>query len=337
MNKNKLNKKIISAGDLESFTYCPLSLWLKKKRYRQNRKYTKRGILLHRKIAENVDNIRKMEKKAHTFEQYILPLSIGASIIAIIAIIFHPSWNVNKWRNIFIILSLIWLFHSSFFFYRAEREKDKSLQPKYEMVILISAMISILIALFSFTEFLPSVKTFSRILVILSLGWLVFANIFFYISSMYLVESLLKRKKYNIEKCVIDYVDFGKSSSLLVSEKHGLKGRPDYIITDKEGRHMPVEVKTGVKPRYPYFSHIVQIGVYSLLVEDLYGHCPGGFLRYGNKMFFIRLNEKLRVTIKEVRSRLLKGLQRDIMHRNHARKGKCKNCSMREHCPEKLG
>jgi CRISPR-associated exonuclease Cas4 len=173
-------------------------------------------------------------------------------------------------------------------------------------------------------------------LVLLSLGWLIFANIFFYISSIYLVESLLKRKKYNIEKCGIDYVDFGKSSSLLVSKKYGLNGKPDYIITDKEGRHMPVEVKTGEKPRYPYFSHIVQIGVYSLLVEDLYGQCPGGYLRYGDKMFFIRLNEKLRKTIKENRSNLLKGLQKGSMHRNHTRKGKCKNCSMRENCPEKL-
>ena len=337
MSENNLNKKIVSAGDLESFTYCPLSLWLKKKRYKQNKEYIKRGILLHRKIAGNVDSIRKIEKKAHTFEQYILPLSIGASIIAIIAIIFHPSWNVHKWRNIFVILSLIWLFHASFFFYRGEREKDKRLQPKYEMVILISAMIATLIALFSLTELLPSMTTFSRTLVLLSLGWLIFANIFFYISSIYLVESILKRKKYNIEKCGIDYVDFGENNRLLVSKKNGLNGRPDYIITDKEGRHMPVEVKTGVKPRYPYFSHIVQIGVYSLLVEDLYGHCPGGFLRYGDKMFLIRLNEELTETIKEIRSNLLKGLQRNSMHRNHERKGKCKNCSMREHCPEKLG
>ena len=97
---------------------------------------------------------------------------------------------------------------------------------------------------------------------------------------------------------------------------------------------MPIEIKTGIKPRYPYFSHIVQIGVYSLLVEDLYGHCQGGVLRYGDKTFFIKLNEKLRATIKENRNKLLKDLQKGSMHRNHRRRGKCKKCSMREKCPD---
>lgn len=336
MTISNLNKKIISAGDLESYAYCPVSLCLKKKGFKQDRDHTERGILLHNKMTGNINNIRKMEKKAHTIEQYISPLAIWASIISIIAIIFHPTWNADIWRDIFLILSLIWLLHALFFFYKAEKIKNKKLRPKYEIVILLSAMISTIIALFSLSELLPSETTISRILSLLALCWLMCSNILFYISSRYLEESLLKRKEYKIKRSRIDYVDYGKSNKLLVSKRYGLSGRPDYIISDKKGRHMPVEIKTGVKPRYPYFSHIVQIGVYGFLVEDLYGYCPGGLLRYKDKTFFIELDEKLGRTIKEIRINLLNDLKNGSMHRNHERRGKCKNCSMRENCPEKI-
>jgi CRISPR-associated exonuclease Cas4 len=162
------------------------------------------------------------------------------------------------------------------------------------------------------------------------------ANIFFYTSSIYLEESLLKRKKYKVEKSKIEYVDYGKSDEVLISKEYGLSGKPDYITIDKNGQHIPIEIKTGKKPGYPYFSHIIQIGVYALLVDQLFGHCPGGLIRYGNKTFFVKLNEKLKTAIKDIRCQLIRELQNESMHRNHGRKGKCKNCSMMKNCPERL-
>ena len=336
MRQNIRKRKIISAGDLESYAYCPLSFFLKKMGYSQEQEYIKNGISTHKRITRNINKIRKIEKRAHLFESYILPFSIGSSIIALIAIIFHPTWNVEIWREIFIILSLIWLFYAIFILYKTERGTNKNLRPKYETVILISAIFSTVIALFSLSDFLPSFPVLSKVLSLLSLFWLIWANIFFYISSIYLEESLLKRKKYKVEKSLIEYVDYGKSDDVLVSKEHGLSGKPDYITIDKYNQHIPIEIKTGRKPRYPYFSHIIQIGVYALLVDQLYGHCPGGVIRYDEKAFFVKLNEKLRRTVKEIRCKIIRDLQKESMHRNHGRKGKCKNCSMRENCPERL-
>lgn len=59
-----------------------------------------------------------------------------------------------------------------------------------------------------------------------------------------------------------------------------LSGKPDYIIHDKNGI-IPIEVKTGKTPDYPYESHIMQLMAYCLLIEEHYkSRPPGGIIRY---------------------------------------------------------
>ncbi len=45
----------------------------------------------------------------------------------------------------------------------------------------------------------------------------------------------------------------------------GLTGKPDYLV-EKNGRIIPVEVKSGRAPQSPYDSHIYQLASYFLLV-----------------------------------------------------------------------
>ena len=54
----------------------------------------------------------------------------------------------------------------------------------------------------------------------------------------------------------------------LVSTRHGLVGRPDYIVDTATGL-VPVELKsTAAPPQGPYDNHVAQLLGYCLLVED---------------------------------------------------------------------
>ena len=62
--------------------------------------------------------------------------------------------------------------------------------------------------------------------------------------------------------------------------KHGLAGKPDYLVR-QDGGIVPVEVKTGPERRV-YRSDILQLAAYCLLTEENYADFGGyGILRAG--------------------------------------------------------
>jgi CRISPR/Cas system-associated exonuclease Cas4 (RecB family) len=72
---------------------------------------------------------------------------------------------------------------------------------------------------------------------------------------------------------------------LLVSDKWGLKGRPDELRRLADGTIIPAEIKSGPGPRSgrPYPSHRIQLLAYCALVEDAFGRAPPhGVLVYGD-------------------------------------------------------
>ena len=89
------------------------------------------------------------------------------------------------------------------------------------------------------------------------------------------------RVLHGIEKGKIFYTDkIDDSSDILVSKKYNISGRPDSIIT-LDDKYIPLELKTGRVPKGPYFSHILQIAAYCLLVEETYKVTPPhGIIKY---------------------------------------------------------
>jgi CRISPR-associated exonuclease Cas4 len=196
---------------------------------------------------------------------------------------------------------------------------------------------SIVVAIYSLGFVFPENSAMGMVMQVSALIWLMAAATILWRALA--IEQQVRKEKKSIDmpEGHIVYVDLDDGSSeLLVSEKYGLRGRPDHII-EKEGHYIPVELKTGRTPRGPLFSHIVQLGAYGLIIEDITGKRPPyGILKYPEKSFEIEFTDELRDIVLKKRDELLRDLEWGEAHRNHGRPGKCRACSRRKICPERL-
>ena len=221
-----------------------------------------------------------------------------------------------------------------------EEEKSKETSTTLMTIVgLIMTVVTIaLIILWVSTDVLR--QNMGVILLIIGIGWMLIAAFFLYklLLSTEKIDQL--RDDYNLGEETIETPDgLTEETPVLKSRKYNLAGRPDYMIKENDQR-IPVEVKTGRRPKAPFFSHVLQIGAYCLLSEETFQSSPShGQIRYGfeSKPHNVEWEPKLKTLVLEKieeMNDILKG--RTKAHRNHKRVGKCNNCSRRKGCPERL-
>ena len=221
-----------------------------------------------------------------------------------------------------------------------EEEKSKETSTTLMTIVgLIMTVVTIaLIILWVSTDVLR--QNMGVILLIIGIGWMLIAAFFLYklLLSTEKIDKL--RDDYNLGEETIETPDgLTEETPVLKSRKYNLAGRPDYMIKENDLR-IPVEVKTGRRPKAPFFSHVLQIGAYCLLSEETFQSSPShGQIRYGfeSKPHNVEWEPKLKTLVLEKieeMNDILKG--RTKAHRNHKRVGKCNNCSRRKGCPERL-
>ncbi len=132
----------------------------------------------------------------------------------------------------------------------------------------------------------------------------------------------------------------GADSEILFSETYGLCGKPDYLLEEKNGDALiPVEVKSSLAPRdgKPYPSHLMQLAVYFLLVEDaLQEDAPYGLIRYHDRTVRIENSDELRAKLLDVLETMRTILKRGKAQRNHHQARRCAGCSVAYACDERL-
>jgi len=92
------------------------------------------------------------------------------------------------------------------------------------------------------------------------------------------------------------YAD-GQGGKLLKSEKHNLRGKPDYIYKSIiTGRLIPMELKSSEVDDMPNYGDLMQLAAYFLIIEDAMGspRPKKGYLRYKNAMFKVKNTARLR-------------------------------------------
>lgn len=325
----------ISASEVEKFAYCPLSWWLSRGKEEQKPELVE-GEKKHARISKRIGDILTHEERARESETLILYFAIAATIASIIglAFIFRTTLDVGL---ILGVLSLIWLLSACYFLYRAETIATKSERLLAERMLLIFAMVATIIAVSMVFFTLVEDEIVSQIVETVALIWLIGATYFLYHSLRYMELAAIARKKHGIGSSDIVYIDeLTQRPKMFISNKHGLSGRPDYVLLAGED-HIPVEIKTGRNPRGPLFSHILQTAAYCLLLEDEYGRPPPyGLLRYERTRHEIDYTPDMKKLVIEKLGEMRRLMVTKDVHRNHSRKGKCAHCSRRSKCPEKL-
>jgi len=221
-------------------------------------------------------------------------------------------------------------------------EEEKSRETSTTLMTIVGLIMTVvtiaLIILWLSTDILR--QNMGVILLIIGIGWMLIAAFFLYklLLSTEKIDQL--RDDYNLGEETIETPDgLTEETPVLKSRKYNLAGRPDYMIKENNLR-IPVEVKTGRRPKAPFFSHILQIGAYCLLSEETFRTSPShGQIRYGfeNEPHNVEWEPKLKALVLEKieeMNDILKG--RTKAHRNHKRVGKCNSCSRRKGCPERL-
>jgi CRISPR-associated exonuclease Cas4 len=325
----------VSAGDLEKFSYCPLSWWLSRD-FDENDDHLKRGIAEHDKLGKSLWEIDAEERVAKQSEMMVFWYAVVATIMAVIGLeVLHMQMDVEV-GEILGVVALIWVLAASFVLFRASRSNIRSKVMDYERIILIFALVAVILAINSVAFIISDVRL-GQALEVGSIIWLIGASYFLYRSlrSTQTTESL--REEFRV-KGRIEYIDID-DSKVFRSKQHRLSGRPDYVIRmDNEGETLiPVEEKKGRTPRGPLFSHIMQLAAYCLLIEETTGRAPPyGILKYPEQEHQIEYNEDMKKALLDKLGEMRGIVDVAQVHRNHNRPGKCRSCSRRSVCPERL-
>lgn len=155
-------------------------------------------------------------------------------------------------------------------------------------------------------------------------------GIAFIVLSFLLRSTKVPRQLYKSEAVYSDHKE--KPEKALLSDEYGLIGRPDFILHTKDGL-LPLEIKNSKRPSKPYFSHVMQLVSYCLLIEETRKEKPKyGFIQYqdgkafaipyteGRKSFLIKL-------MQEIRGFIDSGKCPKPVHGN-----KCEGCGYKDRC-----
>ncbi len=123
----------------------------------------------------------------------------------------------------------------------------------------------------------------------------------------------------------------------LISLRHGLVGKPDYLVGTSEG-FVPVEIKSRNSPRSgPGAGDTAQLTAYCVLVEDATGVAPSyGILEYADRCWRVEYTPRARRELLQVIEEIGDSRQLQSIHRSHTQPARCRACGFRTVCDERI-
>lgn len=323
----------VSAADLERFCYCPLS-WHLGRQAEVRSEALKNGSDKHAALGDELDGIIQGEKRADQLERIAVWAAILATAMALLGAFLFSASDPVLTGQLLSVMALIWLLIASIILYRSATAPNPSLKGLREGWMALFAILGITTALNAVPIF--DVRQEQALAYqIVSVILLLLACLYLYASNHMAEKARISRKRAGVS-AEIAYVGEGNDQGeVLRSSVFDLSGRPDYVM-ETDGGFVPVEVKTGRTPRGPLFSHILQLAAYCQLVEETHGPVPYGIIRYEKREDVIRFDERLRSLLQTKLDEVQEHLEGAPVHRSHDRPGKCRSCSRRELCPERL-
>ena len=123
----------------------------------------------------------------------------------------------------------------------------------------------------------------------------------------------------------------------LMSLRHGLVGKPDYLIETRQG-FVPVEIKSRNSPRTgPSDSDLAQLTAYCVLVEEVTGTAPPhGIVEYTDRYWRFEYTPRARRGVLRVVNDIRESQECGSIHRNHNQPARCRACGFRNVCEERM-
>jgi len=154
-----------------------------------------------------------------------------------------------------------------------------------------------------------------------------------------LVRARRRRAQLGLPPGEVVYQDtLARLDETLFSRRYWLAGRPDYLVQDGEWV-IPVEVKTGRTPSYPYPGQVMQCIAYCALVEERFGvRPPYGIILFeqSGQQFTIDFTPEAERTLIETLAAMRQRLRLAEVHRSHNNPMICAACGYRDQCEERL-
>lgn len=112
------------------------------------------------------------------------------------------------------------------------------------------------------------------------------------------------------------------------SDKYGLIGKPDFILHTKDGL-IPLEIKSTLRPKEPYKSHVMQLISYCLLLEENGNKPKYGFIQYkGGSPYSISYTESKKRELIKIMDEMRAYTSQPKPVRSH----RCERCGWRKDC-----
>jgi CRISPR/Cas system-associated exonuclease Cas4 (RecB family) len=249
---------------------------------------------------------------------------------------------------VFLVVSLLWFLGAIGYDLASRlRVKDHGNASNTKADLPVAAL-ALIASVFTASTFLAkgdNLEEYSFATIVVAGAWLLGAIFFFWRGSYQrkLINDVKERLSIPERATVISADDLNDrgGSKPLVSKRHFLVGSPDMVI-DEDGYRIPIEMKTGRIPHSPFFSHQMQLGAYLILMDTNFKqNTPYGYIDYvpdtGElKRFRIDWDMVTKALVLSKVSEIRDAERTGVAHRNHDREGKCRNCSRRKGCPERL-
>ena len=368
------NRFSASASDLERFVYCPLSWYLNKAGVKAQGRNVEQGAELHHQIDEDFREVVKYRKRAlqttliwSWWILIVVALLIDGMLIRFADQIVDPS----SFALMLVSLSVAWLVIGIFLVVLpwrntleiGEQGKENAaddpiwdlITPAFEPVIqpeefsggwwkVGSVEVTIFLAAASLSihgmalVWAQDRAYLAFILVLLAMVWNGLTS--FRLNRMISAteQAKIASDDLNIDTAdEVAYSDGVKMAGLLHDSETGLRGRPDQVLR-VDGRYVPVEQKTGKVPSSPHLSHRLQLLAYLQLVGAVSEQPPKhGLLRYGpHDAHLVPWNAETKAELIEHVGALHSAMAAGTADRNHERVGKCRSCSRRQGCDQRL-
>ena len=148
-----------------------------------------------------------------------------------------------------------------------------------------------------------------------------------------------RRQQTGIPPGTVVYADAGSHhrGQPLVSHRHRLAGRPDYLVNTGHGV-IPVELKSARCPLSgPRDGDVAQVLAYCVLVEDVLAVCvPHAIIQYSDAQHTVTYGLAEREAFLALLADMRESGRYSDLHRSHSNRSRCKACGYKATCGETL-